>query len=88
MESLNTAPWNVIVFSVLCFSASFLLYWMKDGLHLWLAAGFLVIPVGAWLAKINLLVAIAVFIASSIVSLLLFAWLADRIFDCDRERKQ
>jgi len=95
MASLNTTPWNIILFSIFCFSASLLIYRLKDGLHMWLTAAFFVILIGCWLAKINLLVAIGVFIASSIVSLFLFGWLADRAdraarksTDQDPKRKQ
>ncbi len=92
MASLNTTPWNIVLFSVFCFSASFLIYRLKDGLHMWLTAAFFVIPIGCWFAKINLLVAIGVFIATSIVSLFLVIWLADRAerksADQDPKRKQ
>jgi hypothetical protein len=85
MASLNTTPWNILLFSVFCFSASFLIYRVKDGLHLWLAAAFVIIPLGCWLAKINPLVAIGDFIASSIASLFLSLWLADRVDRASRK---
>jgi membrane protein implicated in regulation of membrane protease activity len=72
------SPWNIVWFSVVCFSASFLVFRIKEGIGIWLTAAFFVIPFGCWFAKINLVVGIGVFIVSSIVSLLLLCWLEDR----------
>jgi hypothetical protein len=92
MASLNTTPWNIVLFAVFCFSASFLIYRVKDGLHMWLTAAFFVIPLGCWFARINLLLAIGLFVASSVVSLFLFLWLADwaarKAADEDPKRKR
>jgi len=78
MESIQTTPWNIVWFSVLCFSGSFLVFRVKDGIGWWLTAAFFVIPFGCWFAKTNLFVGIGVFIVNSIVSLLLLCWLEDR----------
>lgn len=70
MELLTT-PWNIILYSALCFSASFLLLRVRDGLFLWLAAAGIVIPVGSHFAQLTTLLALGGFVAGSGASLFL-----------------
>lgn len=77
MELLTT-PWNIILYSALCFAASFLVFRIRDGLFLWLAAAVIVIPVGSYFAKLTTLMALGGFVAGSGASLLLFIWLGNR----------
>lgn len=78
MELMTAPPWNLVWFSLFCLVVPFLIFRLKDGLHLWVSCGIITISFGWWVGKINGWLAIGIFVICTIASLFVFAWAMER----------